>query len=273
MSAIRRGLAVFAALWRLGAAETLAYRASLLVWILTTTFPLISLVLWRALAEGGPIGGWAQADFDRYFVAAFVVRQLTAAWVAWDLDRQIRTGEISLLLLRPISPVLHHVTMNLSTQPLRLALAAPLALVVLLLGSGWSSEGLARLDDVRLWPLVPLALVLAWALTFVTQFCVACLAFWLTRAATLYEIYLGGFIVLSGYAVPTALFPEPLAVVARVLPFHAALGFPVELIVGRLAFDEALVHVGVQLGWLLAFGLLARLLWRRGLRAHGAFGA
>lgn len=272
MSVLRRGVAVFAALWRLGAAETLAYRASLLVWILTTTFPLISLVLWRALAESGPIGGWAQADFDRYFVAAFVVRQLTAAWVAWDLDRQIRTGEISLLLLRPISPVLHHVTMNLSTQPLRLALAAPLALVVLLVGSGLSREG-AWLDDPRLYPLVPLALVFAWALTFVTQFCVACLAFWLTRAATLYEIYLGGFIVLSGYTVPTALFPERLAVVARALPFHAALGFPVELIVGRLDLDEALAHLGLQLAWLLAFGLLARVLWRRGLRAHGAFGA
>jgi ABC-2 type transport system permease protein len=269
-------LAVFAALWRLGAAETLAYRASLLVWILTTTFPLISLVLWRALAEAGPIGGWAQADFDRYFVAAFVVRQLTAAWVAWDLDRQIRSGEISLLLLRPISPVLHHVTMNLSTQPLRLALAAPLALVVLLASGGLSQLGLARLgwlEDWRLVPLVPLALVLAWALTFVTQFCVACLAFWLTRAASLYEIYLGGFIVLSGYTVPTALFPERLAVVARALPFHAALGFPVELIVGRLDFAEALAHLGRQLAWLLAFGLLARVLWRRGLRAHGAFGA
>lgn len=268
MSGLRRALAVTGALFRLGAAETLAYRASLFVWILTTTFPLISLVLWRALAQDGPIGGWAQQDFDSYFVAAFLVRQLTAAWVAWDLDRQIRTGELSLVLMRPISPILHHVVSNLATQPLRLALAAPLAFVVLL-----ATGSFTLVDDPRLWPMIPLALALAWLLTFTIQFCVACLAFWLTKAVTLYEIYLGAFIVLSGYAVPTSLFPAGLAAVARALPFHATLGFPVELIVGRLAPEQALVHLAIQLAWLLAFVALAAWLWRRGLRAYGAFGA
>ena len=265
---MRRAFALVAGLWKLGAAETLAYRASLIVWIASTTFPLISLVLWRALAEDGPIGGWQQQDFDSYFVAAFLVRQLTAVWVVWDLDRQIRTGDLSVLLLRPVSPILHHAINNLSTQPLRLALAAPLALAVLL-----ATGGFELVEDPRIWPLIPLALALAWLLSFVVQLAVACLAFWLTRASTLYEAYLGAFIVLSGYAVPTSLFPAGLAEVARALPFHAALGFPVELVIGRLSLAEAFAGLGLQLAWLTAIGLLALGLWRRGLRAYGAFGA
>ena len=66
---------------------------------------------------------------------------------------------------------------------------------------------------------------------------------------------------------------DRLAEVARVLPFHALLGFPVELLVGRLSLVEALHGVALQLGWLAVFGALAAVLWRRGLRAYGAFGA
>ncbi|MFV8754400.1 ABC transporter permease [Nannocystaceae bacterium ST9] len=263
-----RTLAIAAALWKIGTAETLAYRASLIVWIVSTTFPLISLVLWRALAESGPIGGWAQEDFDSYFVAAFLVRQLTAAWVVWDLDRQIRGGDLSTLLLRPVSPILHHVMVNLSTQPLRLLLAAPIGVAVLV-----ATGSFELVDDPWIWPLIPIAIALGWLLAFTIQLAVACLAFWLTKAATLYEIYLGAFIVLSGYAVPTSLFPPGLAEVTRLLPFHAVLGFPVELVIGRLSLADALAGLGLQLAWLALAGVLASVLWRRGLRAYGAFGA
>lgn len=256
------------ALWRLGVAEATAYRASLLIWVLATTLPLISLVLWRALAETGPIGDYDQDGFDSYFIAAFVVRQLSASWVVWDLDRQIQTGELSALLMRPVHPVAHHVMFNLAALPLRTALAAPVALVVLLVTGGISitSNPLAML-------LVIPALALAWALNFVTQLAIGCLAFWMTRASALYEVWLGAYVVLAGYLVPTSLFPARLAEVARVLPFHAALGFPVELVIGRLSSTQALAGIGLQLGWVVVIGGLAALAWRRGLRVYGAFGA
>jgi ABC-2 type transport system permease protein len=263
-----RWLAVCGALWRLGIAETAAYRLSLFIWIVTAIFPLISLVLWRALAESGPIGEYDQEGFDSYFIAAFLVRQLGASWVVWDLDRAIRTGDLNALLMRPVSPVLHYVMLNLATVPVRMILAAPIALAVLVATGGMTVQG-----DPRLWPLVVLAIALAWLLNFAVQLVVGCLAFWLTKAAALFDIWLGLFIVLSGYTVPTSLFPAGLAEVARVLPFHAVLGFPVELLVGRLGLWGALQGIALQLGWIVVVGSIAVVLWRRGLRAYGAFGA
>jgi ABC-2 type transport system permease protein len=267
-SGVGRFLAVAGALWRLGFAETAAYRLSLLIWIVTAIFPLISLVLWRALAESGPIGDYDQDGFDSYFIAAFLVRQLGASWVVWDLDRQIRTGDLSALLLRPVSPVLHYVMLNLATVPVRVVLAAPIAVAVLI-----ATGGMTVLGDPRLWPLVILAIALAWLLNFLVQLVVGSLAFWLTKAASLFDIWLGLFIVLSGYTVPTSLFPAGLAEVARVLPFHAVLGFPVELLVGRLGLQDALQGIALQLLWIAIIGAVASVLWRRGLRAYGAFGA
>lgn len=263
-----RLLAVCGALWRLGFAETAAYRLSLLIWIVTAIFPLISLVLWRALAESGPIGEYDQDGFDSYFIAAFLVRQLGASWVVWDLDRQIRTGDLSALLMRPVSPVLHYMMLNLATVPVRVVLAAPIAVAVLV-----ATGGMTVLADPWLWPLVLLAIAMAWLLNFLVQLVVGCLAFWLTKAASLFDIWLGLFIVLSGYTVPTSLFPAGLAAVARVLPFHAVLGFPVELLVGRLGLREAVQGLALQVLWIAIIGCIAAVLWRRGLRAYGAFGA
>jgi ABC-2 type transport system permease protein len=251
-SRVGRILAVCGALWRLGFAETAAYRVSLLIWIVTAIFPLISLVLWRALAESGPIGEYDQDAFDSYFIAAFLVRQLGASWVVWDLDRQIRSGDLCSLLMRPV----------------RVALALPIALAVLV-----ATGGMTVLADPWLWPLVILSIALAWLLNFLVQLVVGCLAFWLTKASSLFEIWLGLFIVLSGYTVPTSLFPAGLAEVARVLPFHAVLGFPVELLVGRLGPAEALQGLGLQILWVALVGCIAAFAWRRGLRAYGAFGA
>lgn len=256
------------ALWRLGVAEATAYRASLLVWVLTTALPLVSLVLWHALAADGPIADYDQRAFDSYFVAAFLVRQLTATWIVWDLDRQIRTGELNALLMRPVSPVLHHAMFNLAAMPLRAGLAAPVAALVLI-----ATGGMSLADSASSWLLFVPALILAWLLAFSIQLCIACLAFWLTRASDLYDLWISAYIVLAGYLVPTSLFPSGFAEVARALPFHATLGFPVELLIGRLDTAEALTGIGIQLAWLALFMTLGAWLWRRGLRAYGAFGA
>ena len=93
------------------------------------------------------------------------------------------------------------------------------------------------------------------------------------RLVSMDDVWLGAYIVLAGYLLPTSLFPPGLAAVARVLPFHAVLGFPVELAIGRLSTAEIFAGLGLQLCWLAVLGSLATLAWRRGLRAYGAFGA
>jgi ABC-2 type transport system permease protein len=257
---------VLAAMWRLGLAEAVAYRAAMLVWVLTTTFPLVSLTLWHSLAEDGPIGGYSQAQFDAYFVAAFLVRQLTAIWVVWDLSTSIADGSLSTLLMRPVHPLLHHGMSNLAALPVRLVLAVPLGIAVLLaVGGVDAGAGLHLLA-------APLAIALAWLLQLAVQICVASLAFWVTSSAALFEVWLGLYMVLSGYAMPTSLFPW-ISGVVRVLPFHAAMGFPTELIVGRLSGAEIVEGFALQVLWLAVFAGLARWLWRRGLRVYGAVGA
>ena len=78
-------------LLRVGFAEALAYRAEMLVWILSTTMPLVMLALFSAVDEGGPLGRFDEAGFAAYFLATFIVRQFTACWASWEINEHAIT--------------------------------------------------------------------------------------------------------------------------------------------------------------------------------------
>ena len=98
---LRRLISAGPTLLRVGWAGIVAYRAEMVIWILTATLPLVMLALWNAAAANGPIGAYGQVEFARYFTINLIVRQLTGCWVMWELNYLIRTGGLSSWLLRP----------------------------------------------------------------------------------------------------------------------------------------------------------------------------
>jgi ABC-2 type transport system permease protein len=64
--------------------------------------------------------------------------------------------------------------------------------------------------------------------------------------------------------------PAWLREVALVLPFRSTLGFPAELMAGRLDGAEAALGFAVGLAWTAAFALLYLVGWRRGVRRYQA---
>ena len=46
-----------------------------------------------------------QNGIARYFACTLVVRQLTSAWLMWELNQEIRSGSLSPKLLKPVNPL------------------------------------------------------------------------------------------------------------------------------------------------------------------------
>ena len=107
------------ALLRIGFAETVAYRAEFVVWMLTTTMPLVMLGLWTSVAAEAPFRGFGQRDFVAYYLATLIVRNVTSSWVVWQINEEIRQGNLSMRLLRPIHPFASYAATHLSAVPLR----------------------------------------------------------------------------------------------------------------------------------------------------------
>lgn len=264
---LRRVALAYPAMLRAGLAGAIAYRAEMLVWMLTTTMPLVSLSLWSAVAEGGDVGQYSQRDFAVYFIAVLIVRQLTSSWVVWELNWEIRQGVLAQRLLKPVHPLVYHSASNLGALPLRVALCAPLVVLSAALVDAWPlprGAGAAVLFCA--------ALAGAWAINFFVMSLVGALAFFVESSVGIFELYVLGFVVLSGYVVPLDLFPPGVRAVTEWLPFRYTIAFPVELATGALTAREALRQLAIQWAFVAGLAVSAILVFRAGVRRFAAFG-
>lgn len=264
-SALRRAIRAYPTLLRVGFAEAIAYRAEMLVWMLTTTMPLVSLALWSAVARAAPVGRFTQQGFAAYFLATLVVRQLSGSWLVWEMNQDIRSGALSQRLLRPIHPLLAYSAENLAALPLRALLSAPIALVLLFTMDRPPTSAVSLL-------LFAASLLGAWLINFFTMALIGALAFFIESSTAIFELWLLAFMLLSGYLVPLELFPPVLGAVTHALPFRYTVAFPVELITGLLSGRAALIDLAIQWAYVTGSATLALLAFRAGIRRFAAYG-
>jgi ABC-2 type transport system permease protein len=117
------------------------------------------------------------------------------------------------------------------------------------------------------------ALMLAFLLRFFVEWSLALAAFWTTRVGALNQTYFVLMLFLSGRMAPLELFPSLIQTVAAILPFRWMVSFPLELLLGRLTFSQALTGLGAQLVWVVITFFLMRIIWRSGVRLYSAVGA
>jgi ABC-2 type transport system permease protein len=261
-----RALRALPTLLRIGVAETVAYRAEFLVWVLTATQPLIMLALWTSVSREKAFAGYSSADFVAYFLGCLIVRQLTGNWVAWQISEEVRSGTMAMRLLRPLHPFFAYAASHAAAIPLRSIIALPVAFVLL----ASSGASVVTTDPVQLALLIP-SIALAWMITFAMLFSIGALAFFLTQTMAIANLYFALFSLLSGYLMPLPLLGG-IGRLATWLPFHSMLSAPVELMTRSLDREQLTLLLGRQLGWTTITLTAALVLWRAGVRRFEAVG-
>ena len=262
-----RTLRALPTLLRIGVAETVAYRAEFLVWILTTTLPLVMLGLWTSVASEAPFRGYTSSAFVAYYLSNLIVRNLTGSWVAWQISEEIRLGAMSMRLLRPLHPYIAFASSHLAAVPFRSVVVLPIA-IALLVSSGGSA---LTTQPLQLALLVP-SLVLAWVITFNLMFMIGSVAFFVTKTMALMNLYFALFSLLSGYLLPIPLLPRAIGWFAEWLPFRFMLSAPIELMTRPLHPGQIATIILGQVGWAVATLTLALVTWNRGIKRFEAVG-
>ncbi len=262
-----RWLSALPVMAKVGFADAVAYRAEMLVWILSTTMPLVMMPLWLAVTKTTPVGSMNARGVVAYFLATFLVRQLTAAWVAWQVGFEIKQGTLSMRLLRPVSPVLAFMIEHLAALPVRIVIAFPVALSLFLYNA---HELLPR--SLLAWSMALSSIGLAWLITFSVQLTLGALSFWLESSTKLVDVWFAGYMVLSGYLIPLEAMPPVVARLNDWLPFRYQMGLPVELLTSAHGLDRASELLLRQAGFAALGFAVAVFAWRRGVQRFEAYG-
>ncbi|TCC43850.1 hypothetical protein E0H75_36805 [Kribbella capetownensis] len=231
--------------------------------------PIISLLIWRTAIASG-----AQLPIDEryvttYFVLLSLVTMATSSWMAGFLAADIRLGKLSSWMVRPASLLLGFVANNLSEKFLKLFALVPMVGIL-----WWIFR-----DSMNIpagpghWAVFVVSLVLGAILVFTIDLLIGSLAFWMDDVAALAQARLIIASVLSGAVVPLALMPDWSRGFIDHQPFRFTVSFPVEIVAGSLTGSELVTGLAIQFGYVLGFGVLARLVWSAGIRSYSAVGA
>lgn len=264
-------MAYYAGKLRIDIAENIAYRGSVAIWVLGTVMqPLVSFVVWRTVAGsgGGSAGGFTADEYTAYFVVVMLVNHMTFIWHMWEFEWRIRTGFFSPILLRPIHPIHHDISENLSYKVVGLVGVLPAAIILAIVFNADFGETSA-IDMVAFIP----ALIMAMALRFIIEWTLALAAFWMTKVSALNGLFDSFFLFLGGQFAPLSVMPDSVQTIATISPFRWVIAFPVEIALGRVSGQEMLVGYGTQIIWITIAVVVLRLLWTRAASRYSAVGS
>jgi len=187
----------------------------------------IFLKLWQVtFRETGAtsLGGLTLPQMMWYLAVTESI-MLSTPLVSQAVDRDVRTGQLAVHLIKPLSYPLYCLGNALGERLIRFSLNLAVGLLVVMIFVGpiplsWQSVAL-----------LGAALPLAFILDFLAYFLIGLGAFWLEDTVGLVLIYSRVTMILGGMLIPMELFPDQLQPWLRVLPFANVVYGPARMFV------------------------------------------
>lgn len=258
----------------IGIQNNLTYRFNYLARTLLGFIPLLAMLyVWRTIYTGkGPdamVGAYTLAQMISYYLVATIVDALSAVSEDdWQIATDIKDGNISQFLLKPIDYLAYRLCLFLSGRVTYMVVAAiPITLFILwqrqyfVLPHSWGTLG---------WFL--LSVSLTGLLQFFMSYAMAMLAFWVLEVSTYIFILYAFEYLASGHLFPLDILPPGLQQLLSFTPFPYQLYFPVSIYMGTATGPELARGLVIQAAWVGAAYGVARLMWHRGIRRYSAVG-
>ena len=255
-----------------GLQDTFVYRWNFFLRSLFELLPLMGTVLiWGvvfAQKEGG-VGGFDFRGVVAYFVMVlFLDGLVTPKDDEFQVAADIREGQISAFLVKPINYLLYRFCLFSSSRLLFTAMTLPVFVTLFIVTGSYSNWP----ADPVLWLAGAWAIAMAALLQFFITITIALLAFWMLEISTVVFIVYSFEYMLSGRMFPLSFMPQFIQDVLRWLPFQYELYFPVLLLMNRVHGAELWSGLGIQAFWVVFAAGTAHLMWNRGLRKYQAVG-
>lgn len=248
--------------------DGLAYKASAFIWVLTdaSTAIVMPCVL-IAAAQGGTIQGYSPQGFVLYYLTSLLVTSFCTCHFMWEVAMEVKEGQFSNYLLRPISFLQYMAARNLAWRFIRTIIFLPVYFLIL-----WAFGANLAGASINLGPITWVSLLLSHLLSFMFVMAFSTVALFIQEATTVFELYYVPMLFLSGQLFPIALFPQWAQSLAHATPFYYTVGATNEIITGRIPPSQYGAILGTQCAWLIGSYLVYRVMFRLGLRQYSGVG-
>ena len=240
-----------------------AYRGAAISGAITNTFfGFLRAYVFVALYTGrGEVGGYTLTDALLFTFATQGMAALIELWSWWRIAETVQTGQVATDLSRPVDYQLTWLAQDYGRALFQFAARSMPPFVVGVLAfdlvlpaapTGWLA-------------LIP-SLTLAVTVSFGWRFCLNLTAFWLLDHRGVSGIAILVAMLLSGFLVPLAMFPDSVRTAIYLLPFASMIAIPIDVFLGKLRGADLAAALLLQAFWAVAMLLAGRLMLAVALR-------
>ena len=247
--------------------EGYAYPSVGLIWIVTESVTTFLMPLVFAAAGGDRFGGMTRGDIAAYYVWLLPVGSFVVCHFMWEIATEIKEGQFSAQLVRPMDFFLFTFVRNLAWRAFRVTLTLPVFGL-----AWWFYADMMKDVPLHFGPGFWVVLLLGHCVSVAFVLMLSMVALFVQEATSIFELYYIPMLFLSGQIVPIAALPDWARSVAMAFPFYYTTAAPLDLIVGRLPMSSWPSIAAIQLAWCVGSYGVGRILWRYGLRHYTGVG-
>lgn len=242
---------------RCGYRRTAIYLTAAISGAVTNTFfGFLRAYMFIGLYEArGNVGGYTLQDVLAFTFITQGMAALIGLWGWWQIAETVQDGRVAADLSRPLDYQFAWMAQDYGRALYQfVARSIPPFLV------GMIAFGVTLPTEPVTWLGMIPALILAVGVSFGWRFCLNLTAFWWTDHRGTAGISMMVAILLSGFAVPIAMWPDGLREIGYLTPFAAMVAIPIDVFLGKVHGLDLLAALTLQLFWLIALLALGRLM-------------
>ena len=223
-------------------------------------FLLMWSSIWTALYAGNDEAGGVsfQAMLTYIVVSQFLSGINGAGTPLWEIQEKVRTGDISLELMRPFDVPTRYLFADFGSVAFYMITALLPVYVVL-----FFIFDLSLPSTMHTWIFFIISALLGFLIRYCIELSFGLLTFWLVETGGVEDIFYFSVSLLSGSVIPLWFFPSWLETFAMYLPFQGIYFIPNAIFVGEITGSDLYLSLGVQFFWVLICFAILRLIWRK----------
>ena len=261
----------------------MTYRGDFLLGTILRFVPMITtILLWRAIYQGADesaganrtsLGGSTITFSYREMIAYLLLTQISRLFssmpgLAGGIAREIREGTLKRYMLQPMDMIGYLLSYRVAHKVAYIVTSFIPYVLLFSICSGYFDG----FPDPLTLVAYAVSLILSFLVGFFFEACVGMVGFWFLEVTSLLYIVMTLNFFISGHMLPLDLLPEPWACILKALPFQYMAYFPAVVFLGKVKGTTLALHLVGEFLWAVFFMLLARGLYRLGLRRYSAFG-
>jgi ABC-2 type transport system permease protein len=253
--------------------ERMTYRGDFMLGTLLRFLPMVTtILLWRAIYSGADqpaLAGFKYREMIAYLLLTNISRMFSSMpGLAGGIARDIREGTLKRYLVQPLDMVGYLLAYRVAHKVAYIVASfLPYALLFYICRGYFDG-----FPDALTLAAYALSLVLAFLVGFFFEASVGMVGFWFLEVTSLLYIVMTLNFFISGHMLPLDLLPQPWSGLLKALPFQYMAYFPAVVFLGKVKGKALLGYLLAEVFWVVFFMLLARGLYRMGLRRYSAYG-